>query len=83
MAALRGLLVSDERDPKPRIVTAREGRLLTDEANQRITLSLLDGAVNEVDVVPDRGAGRPTGSPSRAAPPAPRATGTRASTSTT
>ena len=51
--ALRGLLVSDERDPKlSRIITAREGRLLTDEANQRITLSLLNGAVNEVDVVP-------------------------------
>ena len=29
-----------------------KARLLTDEANQRITLSLLDGAVNEVDVVP-------------------------------
>jgi lipopolysaccharide export system permease protein len=51
--ALRGLLVSDERDPKlSRIITAREGRLLTDEASQRITLTLLNGAVNEVDIVP-------------------------------
>ena len=51
--ALRGLLVSDERDPKlTRIITAREGRLLSDEVNQRITLRLLDGAVNEADVLP-------------------------------
>ncbi|MBI2206976.1 MAG: LPS export ABC transporter permease LptG [Candidatus Rokubacteria bacterium] len=50
---LRGLLVSDERDPKlSRIITASEGRLLTDDANQRITLRLLDGAVNEADVTP-------------------------------
>src|SRR4029450_1286510 len=50
--ALRGLLVSDERDPKlSRIITAREGRLRSDEANQRITLSMIDGAVNEVDVI--------------------------------
>ena len=46
--ALRGLLVSDERDPKiSRIVTAREGRLLTDEANRRLTLRLINGAVSE------------------------------------
>ena len=51
--ALRGLLVSDERDPKiSRIITAREGRLLTDEANRRITLRLINGAVNEADVLP-------------------------------
>src|SRR6267378_85942 len=51
--ALRGLLVSDERDPKiSRIITAREGRLLTDETNRRITLRLLNGAVNEADVLP-------------------------------
>jgi len=57
--ALRGLLVSDERDPKmSRIITAREGRLRSDEANQRITLSMIDGAVNEVDVTP--GAAQPT-----------------------
>src|SRR5207244_1239550 len=43
--ALRGLLVSDERDPTlSRIITAREGRLLTDEVSQRITLRLLNGA---------------------------------------
>src|SRR5439155_24728704 len=51
--ALKGLLVSDERDPKiSRIITAREGRLLTDETNRRITLRLLNGAVNEADVLP-------------------------------
>ena len=51
--ALRGLLVSDERDPRlTRIITAREGRLLPDEVNQRITLRLIDGAVNEADVLP-------------------------------
>jgi LPS export ABC transporter permease LptG len=51
--ALRGLLVSDERDPKiSRIITAREGRLLSDEANRRLTLRLINGAVNEADVVP-------------------------------
>lgn len=49
--ALKGLLVSDERDPKlTRIITAREGRLLTDEQNQRVTLRLIDGAINESDV---------------------------------
>src|SRR5215813_11199268 len=51
--ALRGLLVSDERDNKiSRIITAREGRLLTDEANRRITLRLINGAVSEADVLP-------------------------------
>lgn len=50
---LRGLLVSDERDPKlSRIITATEGRILTDDTNQRLTLRLLDGAVNEADVTP-------------------------------
>src|SRR5690348_17322291 len=50
---LRGLLVSDERDPKiSRIITAREGRLLTDEANRRITLRMISGAVSEADVLP-------------------------------
>ncbi len=50
---LRGLLVSDERDPKlSRIIVAHEGRLLADEENRRFTLRLLDGAVNEADVVP-------------------------------
>ncbi len=51
--ALRGVLVSDERDPRvSRIITAREGRLLTDETNRRITLRLIDGGVNEADVAP-------------------------------
>src|SRR6185436_15242225 len=47
------LLVSDERDNKiSRIITAREGRLLTDEVNRRITLRLINGAVSEADVLP-------------------------------
>ena len=51
--ALRGLLVSDERDPKiSRIITAREGRLLADEDNRRLTLRLMNGAVSEADVLP-------------------------------
>jgi lipopolysaccharide export system permease protein len=50
---LRGVLVSDERDPTlSRIITAREGRLLTDEVNRRFTLRLIDGAVNEADIDP-------------------------------
>jgi len=51
--ALRGILVSDERDPMlSRIISAREGRLLTDESNRRITLRMMNGAVNEADIVP-------------------------------
>src|SRR4029077_8163660 len=51
--ALRGLLVSDERDPKlSRIITAREARVLTDEATRHITLRFIDGAVSEADVLP-------------------------------
>ena len=51
--ALRGILVSDERDPAlSRIISAREGRLLTDEANRRITLRMMNGAVNEADILP-------------------------------
>ena len=51
--ALRGILVSDERDPTlSRIISAREGRLLTDEANRRITLRMMNGAVNEADILP-------------------------------
>ena len=50
---LRGIVVSDERDPKiSRIVTAREGRLFSDERTQRITLRLLNGGVNEADITP-------------------------------
>ena len=48
--ALHGIVVSDEHDPqRSRIVVAREGRLLTDEANRRITLRFLDGAINEAE----------------------------------
>jgi len=65
--ALRGLLVSDERDPKiSRIITAREGRLLSDEANRRLTLRLINGAVNEADIVPAAPPAAPGGDP---APP--------------
>jgi LPS export ABC transporter permease LptG len=50
---LRGLVVSDERDAKlSRIITAREGRLLTDETTGRITLRMLNGGVSEADVTP-------------------------------
>jgi len=49
--ALHGLLVADERDPKlSRIITAGQGRLLTDPENQRITLRLIDGAIQESEV---------------------------------
>ena len=59
---LRNVLVSDERDPKlSRIITAREARILTDEPNRRITLRLLDGAVNEADVLPSDPATPPPG----------------------
>jgi LPS export ABC transporter permease LptG/LPS export ABC transporter permease LptF len=45
---LRGIVFSDERDPqRSRIIVAREGRLLTDDVNRRITLRFIDGAVNE------------------------------------
>ena len=49
--ALRGILVSDEREPqRSRIILAREGRLLADEAQRRITLRFIDGSINETDV---------------------------------
>lgn len=49
--ALKGVLVSDERDPqRSRIILAREGRLLSDEADRRITLRFIDGSINETDV---------------------------------
>jgi LPS export ABC transporter permease LptF/LPS export ABC transporter permease LptG len=48
---LRGLLVSDERNPEQsRIIVAREGRLLSDETARRITLRFLDGSISETDV---------------------------------
>jgi len=49
--ALRGVLVSDEREPqKSRIILAREGRLLSDEAQRRLTLRFIDGSINETEV---------------------------------
>jgi LPS export ABC transporter permease LptG/LPS export ABC transporter permease LptF len=48
---LKGLLVSDERNPdQSRIIVAREGRLLSDEVTRRITLRFLDGSISESDV---------------------------------
>jgi lipopolysaccharide export system permease protein len=48
--ALRGLLVSDERDPKlSRIIIAREGRLFSDAKNRRVTMRFIDGSVTETD----------------------------------
>ena len=45
---LRNVFVSDERKPdEQRFITAREGRLLSDEVNRRVTLRLLDGAIHE------------------------------------
>jgi LPS export ABC transporter permease LptF/LPS export ABC transporter permease LptG len=45
---LRHVLVADERKPDQfRVVTAREGRLLSDEQNRRVTLRLIDGTVHE------------------------------------
>jgi lipopolysaccharide export system permease protein len=42
------VFVSDERKPdEQRFITAREGRLLSDEVNRRVTLRLLDGAIHE------------------------------------
>ena len=49
--ALKGLLVSDERDPAlSRVIVAKEGRLLTDEEQGRITLRFIDGQISEADV---------------------------------
>jgi LPS export ABC transporter permease LptF/LPS export ABC transporter permease LptG len=46
--ALRNVFVSDERKPdEQRFITAREGRLLSDEVNRRVTLRLLDGSIHE------------------------------------
>src|SRR5260370_6837214 len=48
--ALRGLLVSDERDAKlSRIIVAREGRLFSDAKNRRGTMRFIDGSVSETD----------------------------------
>ena len=49
--ALRGLLVSDERDPKlSRIIVAREGRLFSDAKARRVTMRFIDGSVSETDM---------------------------------
>jgi lipopolysaccharide export system permease protein len=48
--ALRGLLVSDERDPKAsRIIVAHEGRLLSDPKRRRVILRFIDGSLTETD----------------------------------
>ena len=48
--ALKGVLLSDERKPQQsRIILAREGRLLTNEAERRLTLRFIDGSINETD----------------------------------
>jgi lipopolysaccharide export system permease protein len=48
--ALRGLLVSDERDPKlSRIIVAREGRLFSDAKTRRVTMRFIDGTISETD----------------------------------
>ncbi len=45
---LRNVFVSDERKPEEqRLITAHEGRLLSDDVNRRVTLRLLDGAIHE------------------------------------
>src|SRR5262249_61081353 len=75
--ALRGILVSDEREPTlSPIISAREGRLLTDEVNQRVTLRMLDGAINEADILPvnvpkttNLDGAAPTGGAAGGAPP--------------
>lgn len=55
---LKGVIVSDERDPQRlRIIIAKEGRLLTDEENRRITLRFIDGSINETGPGDGRGAG--------------------------
>ncbi|MGH7358346.1 MAG: LPS export ABC transporter permease LptF, partial [Candidatus Rokuibacteriota bacterium] len=48
--ALRNVFVSDERKPEEqRFITAREGRLLSDEVTRRVTLRLLDGSIHETN----------------------------------
>jgi LPS export ABC transporter permease LptF/LPS export ABC transporter permease LptG len=45
---LRNVFVSDERKrDESRVMTAREGRLISDEAQRRVTLRLLNGIVHE------------------------------------
>ncbi|MGH7265827.1 MAG: LPS export ABC transporter permease LptF, partial [Candidatus Rokuibacteriota bacterium] len=48
-ASLRNVFVADERNPEElRIITAQEGRLLSDEASQRVVLRLVNGSVHEM-----------------------------------
>jgi LPS export ABC transporter permease LptG/LPS export ABC transporter permease LptF len=52
---LKGVLMSDERDlQRSRVIVAREGRLLSDERERRITLRFLDGSINETEVAEPR-----------------------------
>jgi LPS export ABC transporter permease LptG/LPS export ABC transporter permease LptF len=52
---LKGVLVSDERDPqRSRIIFAKEGRLLSDEKNRRITFRFLNGSINETEAADPR-----------------------------
>src|SRR5262249_34156707 len=45
---LRNVFVADERNPEElRVVTAREGRLISDEASRRVTLRLINGTLHE------------------------------------
>jgi lipopolysaccharide export system permease protein len=45
---LRNVFVADERNPDGiRLITAKEGRLLSDEVNRRVTLRLNNGTVHE------------------------------------
>jgi LPS export ABC transporter permease LptF/LPS export ABC transporter permease LptG len=45
---LRNVFVADERNPEElRVVTAREGRLISDEVNRRVTLRLMNGTLHE------------------------------------
>jgi LPS export ABC transporter permease LptG/LPS export ABC transporter permease LptF len=49
--ALRGILASDERNPGlSRIIVAREGRVLSDEEQRRLTFRFIEGAIAENDV---------------------------------
>jgi LPS export ABC transporter permease LptG/LPS export ABC transporter permease LptF len=48
---LKGVLVSDERDPqRSRIIVAKEGRILSDERDRRVTLRFLNGSINEAEI---------------------------------
>lgn len=46
---LGGIFISDERNPsEPRIIVAKEGRLINDEQNRRLTFRLLNGSTHEI-----------------------------------